>query len=267
MNTQRAPRGSVSIYPDRGYLRLRWRFEGKQHILPLKLADTKVNRQVAERKARQIELDIAAGHFDRSLVAYRPTLIDAKGLSLDNLWRGFIDFKSKTAKSKTVDKYRFTAKTLSEFFPGRAASSISVKDAERYLEWVKTKAVVPQTSKPLSADQKRRRLEEILACWTWALKTRMLTDNPWVDMPKRISVPPQPKPKPFSREEIELIIDGFQHDPHYKSYAHYVEYLLGTGCRPAEAVGLRWSNVSDDCSSVWVGETIVRGSRQPTKNN
>jgi site-specific recombinase XerD len=104
-------------------------------------------------------------------------------------------------------------------FHGRAASSINVKDAERYLEWVKTKVVVPQTSKPLSADQRHRRLEEILACWTWAVKERMLIDNPWVDMPKRISVPPQSKLKLFSREEIELIIDGFQHDPHYKSYS------------------------------------------------
>jgi len=36
------------------------------------LPDSKVNRTVAEQKARQIELDIASGNFDESLRKYKP---------------------------------------------------------------------------------------------------------------------------------------------------------------------------------------------------
>ncbi|MBW4443290.1 MAG: site-specific integrase [Plectolyngbya sp. WJT66-NPBG17] len=41
--------------------------------------------------------------------------------------------------------------------------------------------------------------------------------------------------------------------------------MLGTGCRPGEAIALCWKHVSEDCSSVWIGEAYYRGILKTTK--
>ncbi|NJK64393.1 MAG: tyrosine-type recombinase/integrase [Synechococcaceae cyanobacterium SM2_3_1] len=63
------------------------------------------------------------------------------------------------------------------------------------------------------------------------------------------------------------IIQAFRSDRHFGHYADFVEFLFGTGCRMSEAIGLLWKHISDDCSSVWIGETLTRGQRKATKTN
>lgn len=74
-------------------------------------------------------------------------------------------------------------------------------------------------------------------------------------------------PKPFTREEIGAIILAFRTNRYYYHYSDYVEFLFGTGCRTGEAIGLRWKHLSEDCSTVWSGETLSRGVRKATKTN
>jgi integrase len=92
----------------------------------------------------------------------------------------------------------------------------------------------------------------------------MVSSNPWVDV--RLKVPPQQRPKPFSRREVKAIIQGFRDDRHYCYYADFVEFLFGTGCRTGEAIGLQWKHVADDCSSCWIGEIVSRGQRKAVKS-
>jgi len=49
---------------------------------------------------------------------------------------------------------------------------------------------------------------------------------------------------PFSKEERYLIIRTFASDRHYSRYTNYVRFLFFTGCRPSEAVGLKWKNIT-----------------------
>lgn len=73
--------------------------------------------------------------------------------------------------------------------------------------------------------------------------------------------------KPFTKEEIWAIIQAFRADRYYSHYADFVEFLFGTGCRTSEAIGLQWKHLSDDCSTVWIGESLSRGIRKSTKTN
>jgi integrase len=91
--------------------------------------------------------------------------------------------------------------------------------------------------------------------------------NPWVEVVRHVKVPPKQMPKPFTKEEIGAIIQAFRADRYYSHYTDFVEFLFGTGCRTSEAIGLRWGHLSDDCSTVWIGETLSRGVRKPTKTN
>ena len=68
----KASKGTVKIENDKGWLRLRFSFQGRRYAFSLSLPDTKTNRTVAEHKARQIELDILSGNFDPSLKKYKP---------------------------------------------------------------------------------------------------------------------------------------------------------------------------------------------------
>jgi hypothetical protein len=62
-----------------------------------------------------------------------------------------------------------------------------------------------------------------------------------------------PKRKPFSKAEVQRILDALYNDTHcskfsrvkHSHYAPYYECLLLTACRPAEIIGLRWSDVRE----------------------
>lgn len=257
--TTRASKGTVSITADRGWLRLRWRHAGKRFSLYIGLPDTKANRKIAEAKATQIELDLKSGHFDPTLRAYKLYFQSYSQIEVVEVFNKFIQHKSKTVTSTTLDKYRALSACLRDYFKDQSASSIGVTEAEKFTDWY--------NSHNLSKEVIKERLSLLKACWQWAIEQDMMEFNPWADMPARIKVPPRQMPKPFTREEIEAIIQAFRTDPFYHHYTDFVEFRLGTGCRTGEVIGLRWKHVSDDCSKIWIGETLVKGKRQSTKTN
>jgi integrase len=53
-------------------LRLRWRHEGKRYCLGLGVHDDTTGRAIANQKKSQIELDLISGHFDPTLLKYKP---------------------------------------------------------------------------------------------------------------------------------------------------------------------------------------------------
>ena len=70
-----------------------------------------------------------------------------------------------------------------------------------------------------------------------------------------------PPPVAFTVEERDRIIAAFVNDSRpgtdYRHYAPFVKFLFWTGCRPCEAIGLRWGSVLPDCSRVHFHESIV----------
>lgn len=257
---KKAAKGTVSVEVWQGRLRLRWRQGGKRYTLSLGLPDSKVNRTVAQQKASQIQLDIISGNFDQTLKKYKPpTFNQLARISVVALFEKFCEYRSKTISEKTMEKYRATLGYLRRFFEDQQVSTINISKAEKFSEWL--------TVHKLSPGQCKRRLEEIRACWNWALKQDLVVDNPWTELPRRIKIPPKQMPKPFSKEEVQAIIQGFRTDRYYHHYADYVEFLFGTGCRTGEAIGLRWRHLNDDCSTIWIGESISRGVHKATKTN
>lgn len=61
---KKAPKGTVVVQVFRERLRLCWSYLGKRYFLYIRLPDSRVNRMVAESKARVIEGDLATGNFD-----------------------------------------------------------------------------------------------------------------------------------------------------------------------------------------------------------
>ena len=58
-------------------LRLRWNYEGKKQALSLGVADHPVGRAFAAKKMAEISMDLISGHYDPTLLKYKPRKLGA----------------------------------------------------------------------------------------------------------------------------------------------------------------------------------------------
>lgn len=270
----RAPKGSVSVLSFQNRLRLQFRVDGKQRVISLGSDDTPENWKKAEIVARQIELDLGSGDFDHTLAKYKPkkqqnqqTLLKTD-IMIAQLFQAFIDHKSQDVNKRTLQKYRATINYLNQFeckdgmgqkcLGDKPACYLSDNCAQQFAEWLKDKN---------SEQVLKERLGLLSACWEWASKQKIVDYNPWKTIQNRVKVPPKQKPKPFTKDEIRRIIEEFKTDPHYKHYYPFLVFKFATGVRTGEGIGLCWKHISDDFSTIWIGESITKGERKSTKTN
>ena len=252
MERQRAPKGSINIGLLRGWLRLRWTHQGKRHTLSLGLPDTDVNRRLAQAKADIIKADILAGQFDASLMRYQPEQL--VGLTVSDLFQRFTEWKRRQVGKRSLDKYLGLQVHVDTFFKTKRVDDLTEDRALDFRDWL---------SDRLAASTARERIGMMRSCWAWAIGRKLAADNPWENV--RVKVPPKQRPQPFTQDEYRRILAGFQdHHPHYLDF---VRFLMGLGCRPGEAAGLRWGHLSEDCRKIWIGESWGRGERKSTKTN
>lgn len=257
----------ISVEEFKGKIRLRWSYQGKRFSLNTQLPDSQRNQASAIRIANIIEGDIGTGNYDESLDKYRlmlglapkhqaPVKVIPK-LTVHQLFEQFIEFKSQEVYKRTLEKYHGLLPHLDRKLLATEVDSTYVSELTAHLR--KKVGLEPITLK--------ERLHLLKATWTWGMNEGLVDANPWQDAPRRIKVPPKQQAKPFSRQEMSSIIQGFKDNRYYSHYSDYVLFLFSTGCRTAEAIGLRWRHLNDDCSTLWIGESLSRGVRKATKTN
>lgn len=216
---KKASKGTVVVQVFKDRLRLCWSYLGKRYYLYIGLPDSKVNRMVAESKARVIEGDLATGNFDPTLKKYKSEVVlRLRQISTVALFERFTESKAKHLASPTLAKYTAIAGYFRQYFKDKQPCAIAVEDAEAFTDWLVTQI------EPITA---RDRLSLIKACWQWGINKDLIASNPWEKMTKRIKLAPKQMPKPFSREEIGAIIQGFRTDRYYHPYTDFVEFLFG----------------------------------------
>ncbi|MGG6295960.1 Arm DNA-binding domain-containing protein [Leptolyngbya sp. AN02str] len=280
--TGKVSKGSVSILCSHDRLQLRFRYAGKRHYLSLGFADTPQNRKLAEMKAREIELDILAGHFDQTLEKYKPQsalkvvapeeVTPKVTPTIQELWEQYTSYKASSVKETTRLYYVSFARLFEQL------GGVTLMEPLRVKAELEKLTTIYQTKKTLM---------QLNAACKWAMKHGLIEGNPYEgmagEMPKyRYQV--GPKPNAFTEEERERVIQAFKDHQgnwngrgytgiRYSHYAPFVEFLFLTGCRPSEAIGLRWSNVAEDCESVRFAESITTSGRgkpirvEGSKNN
>ena len=266
-------KGTVKIESDKGWLRLRFTHAGKRRAFALGLPDTIINRKFAEQKARQIELDILSTNFDSTLQKYKPQKtkeeIEADLVTVEKLISRFIEYKSKFVSSpRSLEKYQTVLSHLKAFkskgkhYPGSLANQFAIDLNLDYSE-----QFYQNLAEKLAPVTLKQSIVWLSACWQWGIEQEIVESDPWKSLIKRVKIPPKQMSKPFTSEEIKAIIQGFEQDRYYSHYAGFVEFLFGTGCRTGEAIGLCWKHLNEDCSTVWIGESLSRGVRKATKTN
>lgn len=260
----RTQKGCVAAENHRNRIRLRWGYQGKRYYLYTGLPYTQAALKVAQQTAGKIELDMLTGHFDETLVAYGKKVCDkavleSPALTVVEVFQAYTDRKAKTLQRETLWNYTGTANALAKYFGTKSSSSLIKDDVEGFVTWYKTTNLEPRIQ--------RERLVRIASAWDWAISEKLVENNPWKDASKLLKVPSKPQPKPFTQAEVAAILKAFKESRYYSYYAEYVEFLVGTGCRPSEAIGLQWKHVAKDFKSVWIGSTLTRGERKGTKTN
>ena len=114
------------------------------------------------------------------------------------------------------------------------------------------------------------RLSTLKAFFTWAVKNRLVKYNP-VDETKRRKRKrgKDPKRKPFSIEELRLILEAVGTDKfcplasQYKHshYAPFLKFMIYTGVRNAEAVGLTVDRVDFKNGIITIDQAFARTSK------
>ncbi|MEQ9551845.1 MAG: tyrosine-type recombinase/integrase [Coleofasciculus sp. G3-WIS-01] len=256
---QKASKGSVGVESFQGRLRLRLPrqlYSGKQKYLTLGLDDTSENRTIAEAKKKQIESDIAtesvvAGTFDRTLAKYRPQthlkLVEPaeqtqKVLKLDELWENYTQFKSSQLEQTTI---------LRDY--GKIQKRIKKLPTQDLSEAV---AILDYLLKAYSAEVAKRTLKQLNACCNWGVRSKLIASNPFDGMAREIKTKKTSKTSrmAFTKAERDAIIHAFENDRYsskfapvsHSYYAAYVKFLFLTGCRPEEAIALKWKHIESN---------------------
>ncbi len=239
-NTARTSKGSVAILNSNGRLQLRFNYAGKRRYLSLGLPDTKANRAAAELKAKQIERDIAYGEVDTTLAKYKPStelvtpvITPSDQIELDDLWSRWVEFRRPQIEAKTLSWFQGMGRHIDQF------PTKSLDDAAVIRDHVVAN---------ISPDMGKRLLTRINACCKWALKSGLITYNPFEGMASEIQLPKATQNEdfdidPFSKEEQDAIVTAFKQHRRHQRYVPFIRFLLLTGCRPSEAIGLQWKHI------------------------
>jgi integrase len=263
---RKAESGAVGIHNSNGRLQLYFSFDGKRYYFSTGLADGHYNRKLATDAALEIEKDIKYGLFDPdNLQKYKPqrlltttdsvTTIATTKLTLANLWEQYLEYKRPHASPKTVNgTYEPVTAHL-----GRCTTD-GLTDA------LKFRMELLQVT---SQSQARRTLMQLSAACKWGCKHGLIAANPFEGMYKELEASKPNPPIAFTVEERDRIITAFETHQgkgiNYRHYALFIKFLFWTGCRPCEAIGLRWGSVTEDCSRIHFHESIVEVSGKLTR--
>jgi integrase len=251
----------ITIEVRKGRLVLRWNDGNKRHNLSTGAYDNPIGWAQAERKRAEIRTDWEAGYYDSTLVKYRPKTRgkNASEITAVQLFNRFAahQLKEKGLTQRSIDtRYKPIARMLEKHLD-KPANLIGKRDAEAF-------ALI--AAKTLSGRTIKERVWLLCSAWNWAQdKYSVDRINPWEGISTRFKIAPKQAVKPFTEYELREIRSAFYNHPNYHHYADFVSFLTNTACRFGEAAGLRWKHLGANYTTVWIGESLSRGTRRTTK--
>ena len=225
-------------------------YAGENKYLTLSLVDTPENRAIALDKLAWINGDIRNDRFDITLERYKPqakqqaylTIVGETShqTTLSELWDSYLNYLKPIRKASTIHYLNSSITIYINKCP-----LVSPYNALEIRNWL------VETTTPSMA---KRVLTQLNAAFKWALKHKKLSGSlsPFEGMAQefkhRFEV--ESKPCAFTNAEKLQIISSFRNHKipgrNYSHYTSFVEFLFLTGCRPNEAVGLKWDDIDPD---------------------
>jgi integrase len=278
-------KGKAGIKSSKGRLEIRLPrelFDGKQKSISLGLPDTSEGRAEADKRLRKVQLDIDTDKFDYSLEEYKKPHQQQKHLqtvkelypeiTLIDLWTQYVNSKEINLKETTLDYY--------ELVVTRPLKKCDIKSPYKALElreWSLANSTEGMT---------KRLLTYMNAMFRWGIKYKKVTaPNPYEGMANEFTFnyEENSEANAFTPEEKEKVINDFVNHGYkngkrlkgysYSYYANLVKFMFMTGCRPSEALGLQWGDISNGFGEIIFRKGAVRTGKgrivnsKKSKNN
>ncbi|OYW75392.1 MAG: hypothetical protein B7Z27_08790, partial [Sphingobacteriia bacterium 32-37-4] len=200
----------------------------------------------------QIELDMASGNFDDSLVKYgakEAKVEDVLPKTLVEYFEFWVSNYKQFDCNKNFDYFhlRNTLRKWGEIAPSEMLSKLNT---EKYS---------PKTY--------NERLSILKGFSTWMLMKKYWNSNPFEGVSRRkVKKTEKADRIPFTEDEIKLILEAIKNDtycPKSSRYKHsfyypFIYFIFKTGVRNAEAVGLRVGSLDFTQNRIVIKEVLAR---------
>jgi integrase len=241
----------INVRNNRGRCLIRFKYAGVPYSITQGNYGDPVDLAKAEHTADTIYFDLLAGHFDSTLLKYRPELAEQqqrearelellKNPSLESYAR-FVEYKRTQMQYSSWKGYRALLNRLESY---NADSGFPVT-AEQFRSFLNAQDVKDKTQKNYHT--------YATAYGDW-LVSNGLSVNPYKGL--SIRVDDRPLPEPFTKQEITaIILELAERNP---NYANFVRFKFSTGVRTGEAVGLRWSDIDFEGGYIKIYESVTK---------
>lgn len=173
------------------------------------------------------------------------------------LWAAYTDWQRGQLAPSTIDRdYKKLGARLAKI-PKTLKTSASIS------QWMRKPS--PQGG-GYSAETTRRTLQQLNACYAWAMGERMVDRNPWDTLPRMRPTRSENRYRAFTPADKYRIIQEFR--AIHPNLVNWVRFLFLVGCRPSEAAALAWGKVAPDCSTIRIdaarpsGTTKIQGTKR-----
>lgn len=169
----------------------------------------------------------------------------------------FTDYVERYLKERPVDlstgsliHYRRTLGWSSQFFGDRKLDEVDSRLLKEFFHHLQTDLINKTTGGKLSYNSVMGAYRSIRALFGYAFDNEIISENPMVKVrqPKRPKDDAPNEPESYSEEEVAHIIRCLSNEP--LKWRSLILFLIFSGCRRGEAVGLKWSDIDFETGTV-----------------
>lgn len=222
---------NIKLSLDRGMIRIylpKLIFDEKKYLYT-GLTDHPSNRELISNVIKLMQYDWYFDKFDYSLAMYESHFKSQKlcGATIKNALISWAHLKIKEVPRSKRNYETFI--NLIKTVPNEV-----IREPEVFRAWL-------IENHPMQ--QSKRILTKVKAGFHWAVKSKIFTKNIYENVTE-IRSKSKSEIDPFSKQERDTLIDAFKNSKYYSYYAPFIEFLFFTGCRPSEAIALKWEKIS-----------------------
>lgn len=207
-----------------------------------------------KRIALQIEQDLQQDNFDYSGKRYKFIPEKKANLTASEALDYWIRSTKKSLSPNSQKGYKGSSNILKKSGLGDLPlKGFSKQKTYEFMNYCQALNLKPSTIS--------KRIKDCLSCWKWLIEQGFISENPWVEIVKNFKTG-KTTIDPFSKEEVALILEGFKDS----RFLPIIRFMLSTGARTGEAIGLRWSDLNPQLTVCTISTQITKGERRPTKN-
>lgn len=267
---------TLSLLNDRGKIRLRWRYNSIRFTLSTSLTYNDENLVSVKVLAKLIKADIRKNKFDTSLNKYKSFNYKAPIQPLKN--------EGNIKPQKPIKPFNKPLIADFEYW----TINYRQKNCERHIDYNSCRGMLKRwglfkiedalsylNKETFNYKTYNRRLNLLLAFYKWAVKHKGYSVNPFEDvLPKTGKKVNNPQREPLTEEEAVEVLKAIKNDTHVPKSSHYKHshyypflfFIYKTGCRNAEAVGVRVKHIDLEKNLITIEEAMARNLNRTNGN-